>query len=155
MKRNWIPSKGHLKKDRNRFGYLLVVFTLFGFFGLPPIVKSIATRNSPRPSTGRSPSSRSNSTLMPFPSPSGDSWYKEKGSSTPFVSFEELYVNLQSISALKFGPGSEGDPVKNNPISMSTASLRQPTTFPISWKRRKTSLLQKLRRNPNPSVLPE
>ncbi len=78
------------------------VFTLFGFFGLPPIVKSVLTKKLSQ-TLHREVTIRQvkfnpyalSLTVRGF-------LVKDRGSSDKFVSFDELYVNLQSISALKF-----------------------------------------------------
>jgi uncharacterized protein involved in outer membrane biogenesis len=78
-----------------------VVFTIVGFFVLPPIVKSILTKklseNLHRQVTINqikiNPYTLS-ITVRGF-------LVKDRGSSETFVSFDELYLNLQSLSALK------------------------------------------------------
>ncbi len=77
------------------------VFTLFGFFGLPPIIKSLLTKKLSEALHREvtiehlkiNPYALS-LTLRGF-------LVKDKGGSEKFVSFDELYVNLQGISVLK------------------------------------------------------
>ena len=99
---NWRISRDRLKKIIIGLVIFFAVFTLFGFFGLPPIVKSLLTKKLSEALHREvtieqlkiNPYALS-LTLRGF-------LVKDKGSSEKFVSFDELYVNLQSISALKF-----------------------------------------------------
>ena len=101
---NWRISRDRLKKIIIGLVIFFAVFTLFGFFGLPPIVKLLLTKKLSealhREVTIQqlkiNPYALS-LTLRGF-------LVKDKGSSEKFVSFDELYVNLQSISALKIAP---------------------------------------------------
>ena len=81
----------------------LIIFTLFGFFAVPPILKSVLTKKLSE-SLHRQVSIRQvkvnpfmlSATLRGF-------LVKEKNNRDAFISFDELYVNLQSISVLKRG----------------------------------------------------
>ena len=75
-----------------------VVFTLFGFFGLPPIVKSILTQKLSE--TLHREVTIEQIKINPYALSLTLRGFivKDKGGSEKFVSFDELYVNLQSIS---------------------------------------------------------
>ena len=81
----------------------LIIFTLFGFFAVPPILKSVLTKKLSE-SLHRQVSIRQikvnpfmlSATLRGF-------LVKEKNNRDAFISFDELYLNLQSISVLKRG----------------------------------------------------
>jgi uncharacterized protein involved in outer membrane biogenesis len=100
----WTISRGRMKKIIIGGVIFFVVFTLFGFFALPPIIKSLLTqklsealhREVTIEQIKINPYALS-VTLRGF-------LVKERGSAEKFVSFDELYVNLQSISAIKLAP---------------------------------------------------
>jgi uncharacterized protein involved in outer membrane biogenesis len=104
MKMKWNLSRGRMKKIIIGGVIFFVLFTLFGFFALPPIVKSLLTeklsealhREVTIEQIKINPYALS-VTIRGF-------LVKERGSSEKFVSFDELYVNLQSISAIKMAP---------------------------------------------------
>jgi uncharacterized protein involved in outer membrane biogenesis len=79
-----------------------VVFTGVGFFVLPPIAKSILTKKLSE-SLHREVAIQQLK-INPYTLSLTVRGFvlKEKASSETFVSFDELYVNLQSISAIKF-----------------------------------------------------
>ena len=81
-----------------------VVFTLFGFFAVPPILKSVLIKKLSE-GLHRQVSIQQvkvnpfmlSVTLRGF-------LVKEKNGRDAFISFDELYANLQSISIFKRGP---------------------------------------------------
>ena len=102
---NWRKlTTGRPKKILIGLIIFFAVFTLFGFFGLPPIVKSLLTKKLSEALHREvtieqikiNPYALS-LTLRGF-------LVKDKGGSEKFVSFDELYVNLQSISIPQIGP---------------------------------------------------
>jgi len=83
---------------------LLVAFTVTGFFILPPIIKSVLIKKLSE-QLHREVSIRQIN-INPFVL-SGDIKgfvIRERNSQDVFMSFEELYVNLQSVSIFKRGP---------------------------------------------------
>ena len=78
-----------------------VVFTLVGFFVLPPILKSILTRKLSE-NLHREVSIRQIK-LNPYALSLTVRGFliKDRNGPEPFVSFDELYINLQSLSAIK------------------------------------------------------
>jgi len=78
------------------------VFTLFGFFGLPPIVKSLLTKKLSEALHREVIIEQIKINPYALSLTVRGFLIKDKGGSEKFVSFDEFYVNLQSISALKF-----------------------------------------------------
>lgn len=83
---------------------LLVVFAVTGFFILPPIVKSVLIKKLSE-QLHREVAIRQIS-INPFMLSADIKGFviKERGSSDVFLSFDELYLNLQSVSIFKKGP---------------------------------------------------
>ena len=81
-----------------------VVFTLFGFFGLPPIVKSVLTKKLSEALHREVTIEQIKINPYALSLTIRGFLIKEKGGSEKFVSFDELYVNLESISAIRFAP---------------------------------------------------
>jgi hypothetical protein len=83
---------------------LLTAFTLIGFFGLPPLLKSILTKKLTellhRETTIQA------IRLNPFAMTLQINGFmiKERRSPEPFVAFEELFVNLEGMSLIRLGP---------------------------------------------------
>jgi uncharacterized protein involved in outer membrane biogenesis len=89
------------KKYLIGLGIFLVIFTLFGFLGLPPILKSILIKQLSQ-SLHREVTMREIKTNpYTLSATVRDFMVKDRGSSQTFVSFEELYINLQILSAIK------------------------------------------------------
>jgi hypothetical protein len=78
------------------------VFTLFGFFGLPPIVKLVLTKKLSVALHREVTIQQIKINPYAFSLTVKGFLVKDRGSADKFVSFDELYVNLQSISVLKF-----------------------------------------------------
>ncbi len=78
------------------------VFTLFGFFGLPPIAKSILTKKLSQALHREVTIQQIKTNPYALSLTVRGFLIKDKDAPEKFVSFDELYVNLQSISALKF-----------------------------------------------------
>jgi uncharacterized protein involved in outer membrane biogenesis len=93
-----------LKKVLIGIGIFLVIFTLFGFFGLPPILKSVLikqlSQNLHRDVTIREV--KFNPYVLSLTV--RDLLVKDRGSSQDFFSFEELYLNLQMMSVFRLAP---------------------------------------------------
>ena len=102
---NW-PKRmaGHLKKVFVGLVIFFAVFTLFGFFGLPPIVKSLLSKKLSEALHREVTIEQIKINPYALSLTVRGLLVKEKGGSEKFVSFDELYVNLQSISALRFAP---------------------------------------------------
>jgi len=78
------------------------VFTLFGFFGLPPIFKSVLTKKLSEALHREVTIQQIKINPYTLSLTLRGLLVKEKGGPETFVSFDELYVNFQSISLLKF-----------------------------------------------------
>src|SRR5512136_1518937 len=98
---NWKISKERLKKIVIGLIIFLVVFTLFGFFGLPPIVKSLLTQKLSEALHREVTIEQLKINPYALSLTVRGFLIKDKGGSEKFVSFDELYVNLQSISIPK------------------------------------------------------
>ena len=104
----WQDNKGkrmrRFKKYLIGLGIFLVIFTVFGFFGLPPILKSVLikqlSQNLHRDVTIREV--KFNPYVLSLTV--RDLLVKDRGSSQAFLSFEELYLNLQMMSAFRLAP---------------------------------------------------
>jgi uncharacterized protein involved in outer membrane biogenesis len=104
----WQDNKGkwmrRFKKYLIGLGIVLVIFTIFGFFGLPPILKSVLTKqlsqNLHRDVTIREV--KFNPYVLSLTV--RDLLVKDRGNPQAFFSFEELYVNLQLMSAFRLAP---------------------------------------------------
>ena len=104
----WHDNKGigmrRLKKYLIGLGIFLVIFTGFGFFGLPPILKSVLikqlSQNLHRDVTIREV--KFNPYVLSLTV--RDLLVKDRGSSQAFFSFEEIYLNLQMMSAFRLAP---------------------------------------------------
>ena len=74
------------------------MFTHFGFFGLPPLVKSLLTKRLSEALHREVTIQQIKMNPYALSLTIRGFLAKDKGSSEKFVSFDELYVNLQSIS---------------------------------------------------------
>jgi len=90
-----------LKKYLIGLGIYLVIFTLFGFFGLPPILKSILTKKLSESLQREVAMKEIKTNPYTLSVTVRDFIVKDRGSSETFVSFEELYINLQILSAIR------------------------------------------------------
>ncbi|MGD0916158.1 MAG: DUF748 domain-containing protein, partial [Thermodesulfobacteriota bacterium] len=77
-------------------------FTIFGFFLLPPILKSILTQKLSESLHREVIINRLRVNPYALSLTAKGFTVKDRGSSETFVSFDELFLNLQSLSALKF-----------------------------------------------------
>ncbi len=86
------------------FGVFLLLFTITGFFIVPPVLKSFLIRNLSEQL--HRDVSIGEIKVNPFILSADVSGFivKERASQTTFVSFENAFVNLQSISIFKGGP---------------------------------------------------
>ena len=94
----WRISRGRLKKIVIGLAIFLVVFTIVGFFALPPIVKSILTQKLSEALHREVTIEQIKINPYALSLTIRGFLIKEKGGSEKFVSFDELYVNLQSVS---------------------------------------------------------
>jgi uncharacterized protein involved in outer membrane biogenesis len=78
-----------------------VVFTLVGFFAIPPILKSVLVKKLSESLNREVTITQIKLNPYTLSLTVRGFQVKERGSSDTFVSFDELFVNLQSISALK------------------------------------------------------
>ena len=76
-------------------------FTLFGFFALPPILKSILTQKLSESLHRQVMINQIKINPYTLSITVKSLVIKEKGGSETFVSFDEIFLNLQSLSALK------------------------------------------------------
>jgi len=77
------------------------VFTLFGFFGLPPILKSILTKKLSENLHRQVTIKQIKINPYALSVTARDLMITDRGSSETFVSCEEIFLNLQSLSALR------------------------------------------------------
>lgn len=90
-----------LKKYLIVLGIIVAVFTVFGFFGVPPILKSVLTKQLSQ-NLHRDVSIRQikfNPYVLSLTV--RDLLIKDREPGKTFVSFDELYLNLQIMSALR------------------------------------------------------
>jgi uncharacterized protein involved in outer membrane biogenesis len=101
MEMIWRISRSRLKIIGIGLIVFFAIFTLFGFFGLPPILKSILTQKLSE--TLHREVSIEQIKVNPYTLSLTVRGFllKERGGSEKFASFDELYINLQSLSALK------------------------------------------------------
>ena len=97
----WKISKKRLKKIIVGLLIFFAVFTLFGFFGLPPIVKSLLTQKLSEALHREVTIEQIKINPYALSLTVRGFLVKEQWKPGKFVSFDELYVNLQSISILK------------------------------------------------------
>jgi len=102
METDWVQRIGRFKKIFTGIVIFFAVFTLFGFFGLPPIVKSLLSKKLSEALHREVTIEQIKINPYALSLTVRGFLVKDKGGSEKFVSFDELYVNLQSISALKF-----------------------------------------------------
>jgi uncharacterized protein involved in outer membrane biogenesis len=93
--------KGRPKKILIGLIIFFAVFTLFGFFGLPPIVKSVLTKKLSEALHREVTIQQIKMNPYALSLTVRGFLVKDRGSAETFVSFEEFYVNLQSLSAIK------------------------------------------------------
>ncbi|RPJ11049.1 MAG: DUF748 domain-containing protein, partial [Deltaproteobacteria bacterium] len=99
---NWRKlMTGRPKKVLVGLVIFFAVFTLFGFFGLPPIVKSVLTKKLSEALHREVAIEQIKINPYALSLTVRGFLIKDKESSERFVSFDELYVNLQSISIPK------------------------------------------------------
>src|SRR5512136_2761716 len=98
---NWKISKERLKKIVIGLIIFLVVFTLFGFFGLPLIVKSLLTQKLSEALHREVTIEQIKMNPYALSLTVRGFLVKERGGTEKFASFDELYLNLQSISLVK------------------------------------------------------
>ena len=99
---NWPKlMTGRPKKVLIGLVIFFAVFTLFGFFGLPPIVKSLLSKKLSEALHREVTIEQIKINPYALSLTVRGFLVKEKGGSEKFVSFDELYVNLQSISLPK------------------------------------------------------
>lgn len=84
-------------------GFLLT-FTLIGFFGLPPLLKSIVTKNLTELLHRETTIHEIRFNPFALTLRINDFMIKERRSPEPFVAFEELFVNLEVMSLIRLGP---------------------------------------------------
>jgi len=94
-------SMHRLKKYLIGLGIFLVIFTLFGFFGLPPLLKSVLTKKLSESLQREVAMKEIKTNPYTLSVTVRDFMVKDRGSSQTFVSFEELYINLQILSAIR------------------------------------------------------
>src|SRR4030066_1415754 len=94
-------SMSRLKKYLIGLGIFLVIFTIFGFLGLPPILKSILIKQLSQSRHREVTIKEIKTNPYTLSATVRDFMVKDRGSSQAFVSFEELYINLQILSAIK------------------------------------------------------
>ena len=94
-------SMRRLKKYLIGLGIFLAIFTLFGFFGLPPILKSILIKQLSQSLHREVTIKEIKTNPYTLSATVRDFMVKDRGSSQTFVSFEELYINLQILSAIR------------------------------------------------------
>jgi uncharacterized protein involved in outer membrane biogenesis len=99
---NWRRlTTGRPKKILIGLIIFFAVFTLFGFFGLPPIVKSVLTQKLSEALHRQVTIEQIKINPYALSLTVRGFLIKDKGGAEKFVSFDELYVNLQSISIPK------------------------------------------------------
>src|SRR4030042_4093071 len=98
MGTGWVQRIRRFKKILIGFIIFFAVFTLFGFFGLPPIVKSLLTKRLSEALHREVTIQQIKMNPYALSLTIRGFLVKDKGGSEKFVSFDELYVNLQSIS---------------------------------------------------------
>jgi hypothetical protein len=102
LKMKWRElMEGRPKKVLIGLIIFFAVFTLFGFFGLPPIVKSLMAKKLSEAFHREVTIKQLKINPYALSITVRGFLVKERGSSDTFASFDELYVNLQSISAIK------------------------------------------------------
>ena len=106
MVRKLLESYG--KKSRSRlkkifFGVMIffVLFTLFGFFGLPPILKSILTKQLSENLHREVTIDKIKVNPYTLSITARGLLVKDRSSSETFVSCEEIFLNFQSFSAIR------------------------------------------------------
>jgi hypothetical protein len=92
---------GRLKKVLIGLIIFFAVFTLFGFFGLPPIAKLILTKKLSEALHRQVTIQQIKANPYALSLTVRGFLVQDRGGSGKFVSFDELYVNLQSISVFK------------------------------------------------------
>jgi uncharacterized protein involved in outer membrane biogenesis len=97
--------KNKLKPRWKKVLYGLIIFfaifTLFGFFVLPPVLKSILTKQLSQTLHREVTINQIKINPYALSVTARGLMVKDRGSSEPFVSCEEIFLNLQSLSALR------------------------------------------------------
>jgi len=94
-------SMRRLKKYLIGLGIFLVIFTIFGFLGLPPILKSILVKQLSQSFHREVTIKEIKTNPYTLSATVRNFMVKDRGSSQAFVSFEELYINLQILSVIR------------------------------------------------------
>jgi len=100
FKSNWSKIK-YLKKLGIGLLIFFILFTVFGFFGLPPILKSILIKKLSENLKREVTIHQVKVNPYVLSTTVKGLNIKERGSSEVFLSFEELYLNLQFLSLFK------------------------------------------------------
>src|SRR4030042_4883274 len=101
MGTGWVQRIRRFKKILIGFIIFFAVFTLFGFFGLPPIVKSLLTKRLSEALHREVTIQQIKMNPYALSLTVRGLLVKDRGGSEKFASFDELYLNLQSISVVK------------------------------------------------------
>lgn len=91
----------HRKKILLCTGLFFLLFTLIGFFALPPLLKYVLTQQLTKHLHREVTIQKIKVNPYTLSLTVRGILVKERGKDEPFVSFEEFYVNLQSLSVLK------------------------------------------------------
>lgn len=94
--------KPRLKKILIGVAIFFVVFTLVGFFVIPPVLKSILIKKLSENLHREVAITQIKVNPYALSLTVRGFQVKDRGSSETFLSFDELFVNLQSLSVLKF-----------------------------------------------------
>ncbi|MBP1720436.1 MAG: uncharacterized protein H6Q43_3874 [Deltaproteobacteria bacterium] len=78
-----------------------VVFTLFGFFGLPPILKSVLIKKMSEALKRDVSIEKIKVNPYTLSATATGIRIQERGGAEPFVSCDELFLNLEILSAVK------------------------------------------------------
>jgi uncharacterized protein involved in outer membrane biogenesis len=102
LKMNWHKSvTGRPKKVLIGLIIFFAVFTLFGFFGLPPIVKFLLSKKLSEGLHREVTVQQIKTNPYVLSLTVRGLLVRDRGGSEKFASFDELYMNVQSISVLK------------------------------------------------------
>jgi len=93
--------KPRLKKIFIGIVIFFVVFTLVGFFALPPILKSLLTKKLSEALHREVTIKQIKFNPYALSVTAKGFLVKDRGTSETFVSFDEIYLNIQSLSALR------------------------------------------------------
>ena len=99
-----IQDKPLLKKSLIGLLIFLVLFTIFGFFAAPPILKSVLTKKLSEKLHREVTIQKISVNPFMLSADIKGVAVRNRGDSGKFASFDELYVNLQTASVWKGGP---------------------------------------------------